>query len=1593
MVKQILNKLIIILIVLVLTSGNLLLIGTETYAAFEELENQKKESSDKNVSFDTYFYIAEEQLHSATLDTKQEAYINFEISNKNGYLKESVIELNNANFEIESIVAQSVEGIVKNSDSKRIELNQINSNNTITISAKIKENHSEYVNANYCSQATTVTFTSNYTNIKGATKTINAQINVGINWVANEISSSIDENVEKYMQFQNKTILETKIASTLNNNVLPIKNTNIRVVAPKINEQLPEEVRVYAISTIGTNGIQNGESFNSDNWSYNKESGELTIKVENNANQDGKIAWKNGTDEYVVTYIFNTEDEITSVELNATNTITTYTENTTESNVNKTQEIARNGNYVDYDITSTEKINKGYMYANSVYETPYSETLTANISYKDAAESVIFEKDVEAYNLEDGRKILADSYYKNTKISKSNFEKILGQEGRISIYNGENLIATIDNNTQADENGNLNYNYEANYNNIRIETTQPVEEGKLIIENNKAISATSSYNYGIQKLIRNIETTLIGASNNQEAQTKTTITNLEETTSKAKIEIGKRTLSTVVTNENVELRAILKANDITEDLYKNPTIRIQLPEEVESVNIKSVNVLFNDQMEVSNINIESGRIINIQLTGEQTQYVTNQAEGITIIINTDISLLKTASSKETQVTMQYSNEKAISLENDGITSTPVSISAPVGIIALNSVTNTSTGEKATSLGSNKGKVALQRNSATTTATYTQTIINNENEPVNGMKILGRIGTEGDDLGSTISAKLTSTIGNAENVDYTVYYSEKAEATEDLQNSENGWTQEANQNVKSYLIVVNKEVQQGEELNFGYSIEIPENLEYGANLASTYSVEYNTQEDTLNKEATQVDLTTGNGPVLEATLEDNTVDGTTYVGQVVTYTITVTNKGTEDAENVKINVPVPDGMVYAELNDDIYDVENKYIFKEDIKNIEIEVGKIEKDKSTIKEFLLYAQDENSGSMKAKINSSNFSEIESNEKKINIKKSPLSMLLTTNDENVFENNYMGLILTLETAEEVNNVKVKMNLPSGIEFSSATAQDYLEDKELDNTVTYNEKDRNIEININKIEKNSIMINILVKVTGTQKYPIYAEGKFSEDTNIVSNVIKVEGHKLDAEVESTSSVTSGSYVKVGEEIDYTLTIKNKSKVKMEGLYPSIKFSNEIVVEKVYVNDKELSEEDYKFNSDENKIILLNDINAEEDIKILMKTIVSNELNLTEDKQITTNISIEKLGYSEKFDYIIEKNVQKDDNNNNPDDTDPDDPNPTPVDPSDDTNNKYKISGTAWLDKNKDGSLGEEETKISGIAVKALDDNGNEKAATTTAENGSYTLEGLEKGKYTVIFEYDTSKYVLTAYQKEGVESSINSKVVKGTYNERTVATTNTIQLTDRSIGNINIGLIEGSNFDLSLNKKVTQISMANTKRTQTNKYDTQLAKIDLDYKYINNTKVAIEYEITVTNEGDIPGTASKIIDYLPEGFDFSTELNKDWYTVNNNIETKALANTLINPGESQTVTLVLTKNMNENGNGIYCNTAEIAEDYNEYGQADSDSIPGNSAEKEDDQSSANVILGLKTGGPVTYITLTITIMALICITAYEINKRVLKF
>ena len=57
-----------------------------------------------------------------------------------------------------------------------------------------------------------------------------------------------------------------------------------------------------------------------------------------------------------------------------------------------------------------------------------------------------------------------------------------------------------------------------------------------------------------------------------------------------------------------------------------------------------------------------------------------------------------------------------------------------------------------------------------------------------------------------------------------------------------------------------------------------------------------------------------------------------------------------------------------------------------------------------------------------------------------------------------------------------------------------------------------------------------------------------------------------------------------------------------------------------------------------------------------------------------------------------------------------------------------------------------------------------------------------------------------------------------------------------------------------------------------------------------------------------------------------------------------------------------------------------------------DVDSVAGNNSTNEDDYSTANIILGVKTGQVFIYVTLTLTIIAIIGVCKYIIKMRVLK-
>ena len=204
---------------------------------------------------------------------------------------------------------------------------------------------------------------------------------------------------------------------------------------------------------------------------------------------------------------------------------------------------------------------------------------------------------------------------------------------------------------------------------------------------------------------------------------------------------------------------------------------------------------------------------------------------------------------------------------------------------------------------------------------------------------------------------------------------------------------------------------------------------------------------------------------------------------------------------------------------------------------------------------------------------------------------------------------------------------------------------------------------------------------------------------------------------------------------------------------------------------------------------------------------------------------------------------------------------------------------------------------------------------------------------------------------------------------------------------------------FDLSLRKWVTQAIVIdkngeNITETGHQPYDDpeQIVKVDLNRKHINDVTVKFRYSIRVTNEGEIAGYAKEITDYVPEGLKFVAEDNPGWTDEGNNvISTRLLENTLLQPGEYADIEVVLTWINDANNMGLKVNTAEISEDYNDYGVPDKDSTPDNKKPGEDDIDDAPVMLSVGTGRAKVYFTLGFVILVTIAGGVFLIKKYVL--
>lgn len=1632
--KKIIRKIIaseIVMVMLLAYASTIGIYAKKVYAAENELEVQGVKTNNENVEFDAYFVSQNSKTHEKESKIGEENSINIGIAVKNaGYLKNAKIEFGaseenkTANFKLQDL-AQENKAVAKLSkEENSIELNQINKDEQVSVQIPISFDNKDTITLNQFSQENIAKLTGTYIDAKGKEKQIKAQIKVKLDWTQ-ETTLALEEQITRYIPYtvanNQGVMLQTQIKSSVANNAMPVKEENIEIIAPVIANQKPTSVKIIAESTKATNGDETAQNFNEENYQYDEQTGKITIKVENKIDEQGNISWsKNAEDKFIITYIYpqeilnNVPEEGNKIQIQTKAQITTYgAKEDIIKNEAKGETLLKDqiGNVINTEVnTNVETLSKGYIYANyeatEKNETQYEENITANIGLVDIVDSIAINLNTDNFVIDEKTKGAATQYIKKVSVEKEEFNKFLGEDGFINIKVGNTIIDTIN-----------KEKYEVDISNIEaseiaMETSKPLTEGEIKVKATKAIKTDIKYSKKQMEKFTSLEinTTVdaIYAGQIVEQKTANKVVAFVEPSSETELVINNQNLSTVVTNENVEIKAILKTNSLDCKLYKNPTIQIKLPSYIESINVKNIQVLFDKELTVKNANLiqnaDGTKTIALELQGTQTQYnLENLAGGTNVVITADITVNKLTPNIDSEISMVVTNENDENSEINEVTN-KISFSAPVGIVTMNGISNYKDGaEELTSITGEEKVAELPILSSQKEATFKMSVMNNYKNDIENVSILGRTPFAGNkeilsnkDLNSTMDLDLTTGI-SVEGIDSNkvqVYYSENGEATKDLNVQSNGWVAEPSDlsKIKSYLIVTNDYVMQtGEAITFNYNANVVEGLEHNQSSFETYAVYYsnNLEEGTVEdrQETAKVGATTGQGPKIEASISANVENGATILsGNEIEYTVKVTNSGDLAANNLKITVPTPENAIYSG-DDEIEDSEYEITSKEVIINVaSLNPGEKIERKVKFSFERLDLDIEKTIEMYATINYEGLTNDINTEKITNVLKNR-RFEITESVKTVGkleEGSELEYVVEVYNYYATNNTILEIDIPVELEYMQVT-------KENESAkVVYDAKNQKVKISGLKgkeNEKEIYYIKMKVKESTDKVYDkqVILNSKITADNigNESSGGISINLIKRSLEISQTCTIPSGEDLKYNDKLMYKIIIESKgtqteNKIKINFIDD---FPQELIFEKAtIVTDSKEEEIKGAYVTKDNKIQFTTQLSegTKKDINIYARvgyveedTKITNKITATIDGK---EIEINSISHTLKATEI----------------TDNDNPN---------VSENKRISGQVWLDENKDGQKDEQEKKMQNVEVMLLNNvTGNlEKEKISTSEDGKYTFTEVPKGKYTVIFLYDTANYSSTTYRKQGVDSTLNSdaidtQIILGE-EKRTAAITEEIEVTNSNIYNIDLGLVVNPKFDLKLDKTVSKITVQDSTGTKTYDYkDTKLAKRDLVGKQINSTTIVIEYKIKVTNEGAVSGYAKKIADYIPAELKFNSELNKDWYQGENGaIYSSSLANTLINPGETKEITLLLTKKLTQENVGLINNTAEIQEAYNDLGLQDVDSTPANKVSGEDDMSSADVLLTVKTGETILFIVLSLGIISAITASAYVIKRKIL--
>lgn len=1298
------------------------------------------------------------------------------------------------------------------------------------------------------------------------------------------IKANLEKYINYYLSEQDKGTLvqyEIKTKIEYGEEFLPVDESETIVNLGQINGQYPYEVKVIT----------------DDKTVYDATTGTLLMQA-NNQNESTYVVIC-----YYDTYTAEKDERELEAKV-AAKSILSNEENTQISSEEQYNNLVTDniGELISIDY-GTQDIYNGYIKSNLIngtnYATQYEQTEQIIVSKKEAEDTIeMLENNtfIKTQQNTQGEEISTDLgnnqrlVYKSTQIQKTDIERLLGEEGTLEILDiDENVIATIDKNTEFKEDGTFIINYENEQEAIIIRTSNIMNEGILNIKHTKEIKSTMTdvQNVSIKTTIQ-----MKGIENIYEI-----MNGIKEVQTIVDMNISNTNWSNQQQNE-VTFDIYLDSSMIKNNMFKNPSLQIEFPSQVEKVVLGDSSIVYANGLELQTPYLETNEngnlVMLINLTGAQTKYDENTLGLVTDIkIVATVILDKNMESATETVKMAYTNQYTL----DGSTET--------GNKEISVQLENYREENAPTLEETSTVYNTVRQLTANASDLTLKVV-----PIKGNTTIkdGDIVYEGEYIKYNI--KVTNT--SEEDIDNVTVVATipdgvtYGELEADYYNYRTEYKYNFNEELTEKTIEIGK-------------------IKAGESISKFYEVKVN---DLKEEEETKSIVTKINSYVGEELAQNYEITNTIKPSEVQLFMESLLDYGgwkygvnliSEEYDEVTVKIHLPqefklesivfiDHNVHYPAGSDVTGdlVYTNYADEEDqIENIEIEISDDNIITTTLQTNCYYT-------FGGQIDTTNID-----------KKSDISIVeLTsyaeaivndntyTSNENRIEVSYENVKVSMTSDNEGEKVKYGEKIDYEIKIENIGGTNETIDKWIDNVV---------------VKLSDFLPEEVEPVTVTydnwEMKPIETGGGYIIKTEDITK--DISGKSTDENGNKIADVNISILIPKGE----TATVKVETTA---GLV-------------------------YQETSIENSA-----------------TVSGDEI----EAKTTNTIAHTILPYN-----YDEEEIDDSDDSDNPDDSGNIDDGEDNKDQNKPSESNYSISGIAWVDKNEDGKRSSDEKVLSGITVILVNmlDSSTVKSMTETNDIGRYEFSNLEEGNYLVIFKYDTNTYKLTEYQKSGVSTSNNSDAISKSITldgeHVVVGITDSIKL-NQSATNIDIGLIENKLCDFKIDKYINKITVKTTSGTKEYNYDNKsLVKTEIKAKEIEGSTVTIEYKVVITNEGEATGTVNKIVDYLPDGLSFSSNLNANW-TKNTNGEliNTTISNKKIGAGERIELTLIATKKMTANSTGTFTNKASITETTD--------------ANTENNTSSADVIISVSTG-TIVYVVSIISILGILSLVIIYLYKK----